>query len=379
MSERTVQSAPMPAASADFRTWVLAAVFVAVFDVAITRTPVLWGPTTFEYTRDLTRQQFAQTYQATRALYAPTPAARRMVILGNSRAFIGLRPRLLEAALAERGSAAHVDNLAIFGAGLGDEEVLSRHLAHDDGTLVILTLDATDLLDTAALPLAGAPSRLLDIGFRDGPLPPRDVTSRVARWTRTVWPLFRFHEFARAAITDRVVPEAGEPFPEHFATLQAVFAYRNGARAPLVEAAHAAWRADPTLARFVTYLQQASPEHLELVRARTLQAVEPGPDSPGVRVLRVLLDRLAKHRAVVVLVPENPILAQDRTGEFHRAGLSDRVVSIIKTETDARRIRLLDLRRTLGQEAFMDFDHPVPVLGGFEQLMAAEISRADGA
>jgi hypothetical protein len=241
----------------------------------------------------------------------------------------------------------------------------------------VLTLDATDLLDTTALPLAGAPSRLLDIGFRDGPLPPPDVVSRVARWTRTVWPLFRFHEFARAAIADRLVPEAGTPFPEHFADLHAVLGYRYGPRAALAEDAYSAWRANPSLERFVAYLQQASPEHLELVRARTRQAAEPGADTRGVRTLRALLDRLASHgRALIVLVPENPILEQDRAGELHRPALSDHVASIVKAEAAARGIQLVDLRRALGMEAFLDFDHPIPELGGFEKPLAEEIARA---
>jgi hypothetical protein len=380
---KAVESACTPAASGQARTWVLALGFVALFDVAITRTWILWGPTTFEHTRDLSRQQFGQTYRATRALYEPVPAPRRVVVLGNSRAYMGARPGLLEAELAARrgGAETRVDNLAIFGAGLGDQEVLARHLPRDDSAAVVLMLDATDLLDTTALPLSGAPSRLLDVGLCDGPLSPPDQMSRIARWARTVWPLFRFHEFARAAIADRLLPEApSAPFPDHFADLHAVLAYRYGGRAPAVEVAYGAWREQPDLARFVAYLEQASPDHVHLVRARTRQATKPGSDGPGVRVLRVLLDRLAERRhALVVLVPENPILNDDVTGEFHRPGLSDRVASLVGAESAARSIPLADLRRALGVPAFLDFDHPVPGLAGLERRIAEEIARANGA
>ncbi len=110
---------------------------------------------------------------------------------------------------------------------------------------------------------------------------------------------------------------------------------------------------------------------------RTRQAAEPGTEARGVRTLRTLLDRLAaRGRALIALVPENPILEQDRAGEFHRPGLSDRVASIVKTEAVARNIQLVDLRRALGVEAFLDFDHSIPELGGFEKPMAEAIARA---
>lgn len=369
----------MAAARSDVRTWTLAVVFLALLTAGITRTALLWGPTSFENTREVTLLAFAQTYQAARGIYAPPRAARRVAVLGNSRVYVAARPALVEAALGAATRDLAVENLGIFGAGAGDQEVLSRHLHYLDPALVVLTLDPTDLLDTRALPLEGVPARLLDIGFADGPIPPADAGVRVARWGRTLWRLFRFREFTRAVLADRVAPDpSAAPFPDRFAGVDAVFRYMDGPRAPAVEAAYRAWRAAPTLPGFVRYLEVASPSHLQLVRARTREARDLTPDSLGMRVLDVLLGRLRRlpGRAMVVLMPENPLLRADVAGEYHRPGLSDEVVALVAASARAHGIALVDLRASLPAEAFLDFDHPMPDLSGFQRLLAAEIARA---
>src|SRR5262245_18059821 len=219
----------MAAARSDLRTWGLAIVFLALLDAGITRTALLWGPTSFENTRELTLLAFAQTYQAARGIYAPPLAPRRVAVLGNSRVYVAARPALVEAALGPAARDLAVENLGIFGAGAGDQEVLSRHLPYLDPALVVLTLDPGDLLDTAALPLEGGPARLLDIGFAVGPIPPPDEGVRVERLARTLRRLFRFRAFTRAVIADRVSPDpTAAPFPDRFADANAVFTYMDG-------------------------------------------------------------------------------------------------------------------------------------------------------
>jgi hypothetical protein len=364
-------------------TWVLALGLAAALDAAITRTPVLWAPTAFETTRDMSRVAFAQSYQAARTLYAPEPAARRVVVLGNSRAYLGARPALVEAELQRLGvdPGVRVDSLAIFGAGLGDEEVVARHVPRLRPALVVLTLGASDLEDTPALPLAGTPAHLLDVGWADGPLPPPDAAARLERWGRTVWPLFRFREFARAALADRLVPgPADPPLPDRFADMHAVFAYmQRGADPSPVDAAWAAWRAAPSLRTFVAYLERESPANLALVRSRTRdERVPADAAAPGRRVLDALLDRLAAlpAPALVVLMPENPILAEDAAGEYHRPGVSDAVAGLVVAAAARDGVRVVDARTWLPAEAFLDFDHPIPDLGGFHRPFARVIADA---
>jgi len=41
-------------------------------------------------------------------------------------------------------------------------------------------------------------------------------------------------------------------------------------------------------------------------------------------------------------------------------------------------VPLVDARRWLGAEAFLDFDHPLPGLGGFYEPLAEEVARVYG-
>ena len=371
-----------PPAASEPLTWVLAGIFVLAIGVAVTRTSVLWGPTTFEHTRDMSRIAFAQTYQATRGIYAPAPASRRVVLLGNSRIHLGARPHALEAELAGLGGAnLQVENLGIFGAGLGDQEMLSRHLGRLEHRLVVLTLGVSDLLDTPALPLAGVPSRLLAIGWSDGPLGPDDMAVRTDRWARTLWPLYRFREFVRAALVDRVgdgsFPE-GDGFPAEFPTTRDLFRYMYGARGDAVEASYQSWSRAPTLPGFVAYLEATGGGQLDLVRQRVRATAVLDEASRGARVLDVLLGRLAglPGERLVVILPENPLLASDTAGEFHVPGSSDAAVALIRGSAARHGIAVVDGRRWLGAHDFLDFDHPIPYRTQFLRPLAEEVVHA---
>src|SRR5207249_2348150 len=215
-------------------TWGITLVVLALLDVGVTHSLLLWGPTAFEDTRDMRRVVFAQTYQAARKIYAPDPVVRTPVaLLGNSRIFLSARESFVQPELARLPAArdASVVNLGIFGAGLGDQETLVRHLGRLHPELVVLTMGTSDLLGTAASPLAGEPARLLRVGWASG-VEPRDTpVERVDRWIRTLWPLYRFREFARAALEDRLArrPDPG-PFPDHFASTRALFDYIHGSK-----------------------------------------------------------------------------------------------------------------------------------------------------
>jgi hypothetical protein len=373
---------PPTGAAASPRTWLLSATFVAVIGAAITGSRILWGPTAFENVRDLRHTAFGQTYQAARKIYFPArDALMHVALLGNSRIFVAAPDGLVRRELARIAPAldGRVDNLGIFGAGVGDLEVLSRHLGHLRPSLVVVTLGGTDVLEDPSSPTANVVARLLRIGWRDGPLEPRGQEARLDRWLRTAWPLYRFREFARAAIEDRVWPPPDDgPFPDHFPSTRAVFDYMHGEKGAQVEAAYRAWRARPTLAAFVAYLSVGSAGHLDVVRRRAREGRLPGPGADTVRALDALLERLGRGpgRALVLLMPENPTLELDVTGEYHRPGASDAAEALLEQTAARHRVPFVDGRRWMPAEAFVDFDHLLPELSGFQTPLVEEIVRA---
>jgi len=372
----------MRATSHPVAVWLLALVFVGVADVAITHTRVLWGPTAFEHTRDLRHVVFAQTYQAARAIYADDDPRPSVVLLGNSRVWLGARERLVQEALDRRlgAPAVRVHNLGIFGAGLGDQEMLVRHLPRMAPRLAVVTLAGTDLLVTGTTPLAGVPAQLMRTGWTDGPLAAPGTAARLDRVTRMMWPLWRFREFARAAIDERVVGSpAAEPFPDRFADTRALFRWVHGAEeGDAVERLYESWKTERTLARWTAYLEVGSAGHLSLVRERVRSGGSPEQDGLAARCLDAALDRLARAgiATVVVLMPENPVLAADAGNEFHRPGVSDAAAALVTTIAERHAARVVDARGWMPVEAFVDYDHLFPDLSGFQEPLADEIAYA---
>jgi hypothetical protein len=363
------------------RTWILALLFLAVIDVGVTRTAVLWGVTRFEYGRDPSQLAFAQTYQATRAAYAPPDdAADAVMLLGNSRIWLAARPAFLRRELERLVQAAPpIENLGIFGANVGDLEMLSRHLVRRRAGLVVVAVGGSDLLGSGSALASGVPARLLRIGWDNGPLPSGPLTARADRLARTMWPLYRFREFTRAAIDDRVWPTVTpEPFPDAIPSTAALFRLMYGERGPAVESAYRDWMRAPSLDAFVRYLESSGGGNLELARARAVEARTFDAGSPGVAVLDALLARMAaaSWRTVVLLVPENPILAEDRDGVFHAPGFSDRARDVVASTAARHGIAFVDARAWMPASGFLDLDHLLPDLSGVQRPLAEVIVHA---
>jgi hypothetical protein len=378
-----MQRSSGPAASAF--TWMLALLFVVLIDVGVTRTALLWHHTAFENSRELSETVFGQCYRAARMIYAPDSAtATHVAVLGNSRIAIPGYAAYVEPEIERLAPGSHVslDNLGIFGAGLGDLEMLSRHLPALHPAGLIIALGTDDLLATEATdanPLANVPARLFNIGWRDGPLLAHDDAERVDRWARTVWPLYRFHEFARAVVADRIAPQADAgPVPPRFANTMALFERMHGDRAGQVEAAYRAWRGAPTLDRFVAYLQIGSGGHLDMVRKRARVRATVDANALTARLLDRILARAERYhwKAIVLVMPENPILAQDANEEYHHRDFSDRATALLGELAARRGATIVDARRWMPMEAFLDFDHLLPYLSGFQKPLAAEIVHA---
>src|SRR5262249_3987661 len=129
-------------------TWLLSVVFLVAIDLLITRTPPLWGKSETWLKSGIERAYVWQTYGVARKLFYPRrPAAVRVEILGNSRVWFPARDATLERALHERAPQldVRVDNLAIFGARIGDFEIISRYLPAVHPSLVIVALSGADL------------------------------------------------------------------------------------------------------------------------------------------------------------------------------------------------------------------------------------------
>ena len=362
-------------------TWLLALVLVACIDAAITRTSLLWGPTAFENSGEL-RLVFPQTYQVARKIYAPEgePAV-RVALLGNSRVQLALKEHRLERALAalrpERE--ARVSNLGIFGAFMAETEMVARHLDALDPSLVVLAVGAPDLVREPTHPAGQGPMDLLRIGFRDGAWTESSWTERVDRWLRTVFPLYRFREFAREAILDRVLGrrDPGPP-PQEFASRAALFTHLYGERAPEVGGAFASWQREGGLDAYARYLEVASPGHFARGKARAREGLRVTGETRGVRILDALLERLARsgRPVLLLLMPENPILAQDLEGTYHTRGLADEAAALARESAAAHGVPVVDARGWLATDRFLDFDHPIFQLEALEDGLAREVLRA---
>ncbi len=359
-------------------TWLLALALVVVFDGAITRTSLLWGPTAFEHSGGV-RLVFPQTYQVARKIYAPAgDPDLRVALLGNSRVVLAVRERRLDRAFAAVRPDLEIatSNLGIFGSFLGETEMLARHLGALDPDVVVLALGAPDLIREATHPPGEGPMDLLQIGFRDGSVAASGVGEKIDRWLRTVWPLYRFREFAREAILDRLLarPDPGAP-PEEFATREELFAHLYGDRADAVAAAFRSWQTQGGLARYARYLETASPGHLVRGKERAQSRDPLTRETPSVVALDALLAGLAAGDppAILVLMPENPILAEDVDGDFHRPGLSARAAGIARELAASHGIPVVDARDWLPADRFLDFDHPIFELEELERRLAQEI------
>ena len=359
-------------------TWLLAVVFLVAIDAAITRTSLLWGPTAFENSGGV-RLVFPQTYQVARKIYSPERDADvRVALLGNSRVVLAVKEKPLERALGRirPGLDVDVSNLGIFGSFMGDTEMLARHLEPLDPSVVVLGLGAPDLTRELTHRGGQGPISLLRIGAWDGPLQNASLGERLDRWARTVWPLYRFREFAREALLDRVLGrEDPGPPPDEFETRHALFRHLYGSRADAVNDAFRDWQRARDLGAYARYLETASPEHLARGkhRARSREALT--RETPAVVIFDALLDRLARsgRPTIVLLLPENPILAEDTSGEFHRLGLADQAARLVDEIAESHGVAVVDARRWLPAECFLDFDHPIWNLGALERPLAKEI------
>ncbi len=361
-------------------TWALAALFLLLIDRLVAGL-ILWPVASFEDTRAFDRIVFGQTYRAARKLYAPQPAGKvRIALLGDSRMQMAVRDESLERAIGERrpGVEAKVHNLAIFGAGIGDLEMLARHLDSNDIDLAVIGIDHANLQATAISGLRNVPASLLRTGWEDGPLV-ASATQRLDRWLRTVWPLYRFRELARAAIVDRFWPDpTSEPWPERFPSMSSFLDYVHRGHYDDAEDAYRAWQREPTLRTFVSFLEVRRADYVKWVRQRAAGTRAVDADGAAAEVLEYLLKRLVAGgiEAVVLILPENPLLSEDDAGEYRNAESARRGAEVIEQIAARHGVDVIDARRAMPASAFFDLDHLAPDVAGFEPYLAERLVDA---
>jgi hypothetical protein len=363
-------------------TWVLAAALLVLIDFGLTRTPFLWSKTDLWTGEGIGALAFWQTYDVARKVYRPRPAAAvRVALIGNSMMWFPAREPYLQRELGRvaPGLDARVDNLSFFGAHIGDMEIVSRLVGRLDPTLVVIGLGGSEIVPSTWGELVNRTGRFLEVGWRGGPLP-ETASETVNRWLKTAWPLYRFRTYARYVIRDRVFPSHDDrSFPDHFASSAEFFTFIHGRRGLRYDAAYRRFEQEPTLENLLDYL------HLRYGGAQVLNEPSPDPallrpDSPGVRTLDAMLERLAGSRArvVVLLMPENPLLEADREGLYHRPGFSDRAAEIIRAVAVRHGVAVVDGRRWMPPTSFVDLVHLMPDLGGFQKPLVEMILEQSG-
>jgi len=372
MSEGRPQESPW--------TWTLGAVFVLLFTAALTQPPFLWRPLQVERTRELGRLVAGQTYAAARKIYTAPDDRRKVFLLGDSRIrILPEREARLMRALAERGLP-HVEvrNLGIFGATISDVEVLLRHLAAARPDVVVLAIDGLTLLPSPLSELRNVPSRTLDIGWRDGPLPAAGWLERAQRWLRTAWPLFRFREFVRLSLYDGLDRERPPELPLTRLTPRQLFEYVHGERAGAVEQAYLAYLLDPTLATLTRYLEVERKPYVDWMRARAALRQPLAADAPAARVLAALCERLpVGARTVFLLPPRNPLLReQDTAAELWRPQAQAAADELVRRTAERCGARVVDGSEWLPATDFLDYDHPLPDTPRLEEHLTREIAHA---
>ncbi len=362
-------------------TWALALFFLVLIDAAITRTDILWGPTAFENSGGL-RMVFPQTYQVLRKIYRPEGSFdSRVALLGNSRLALSIEPSGVERAIARLDAerSVGVSNLAIFGAYVGDTAVLARHLGALDPELVVLTLGGAELSRSVVNPNGTGPNSLLKIGWTDGVVPAAGFGERLDRWARTVWPLYRFREFAREAILDSVLgrPDPGPP-PKNFETRLDLFRHLYGERAENVYALHQKFLTDRTLSNFVDFVNLTNPGHLKRQFEREKTRVDVSEDWEAVIALDEMLGELtaAHDKVVVLLMPENPLLDLDTQERYHHPNQNEQAAQVSIKLAKKHGVPVIDGRRWLPVDCFLDFHHPLFEPQLFEDRLSKELLNA---
>jgi hypothetical protein len=303
-------------------------------------------------------------YQMTEILAAlhggpidPRPA----VFMGNSQMDALIYPlsrtaEVLQRAGAPRGTRAFA--FTIFGTAPTDAEVLSRDIDSLRPGVVVFGLSAPDVGTTLERAREMPVTHNLDVGWRDGLVPPADLEARLERWARTGWRLYRYRRFFRdllivpdeprtpAALLEIDVSER-ESYERMFGRERAdqLMALRGGfERAERFE----------DVERFIRELR--GPDYLTGLRERW-RTVD--PQALQLEALRRAAEQVRRGggRPVWLLIPENPAFELDPEIGAEVRRRSDQAAEAVRAAAAQSDVPVLDVRRTVPARRFQDLNH----------------------
>jgi hypothetical protein len=227
--------------------------------------------------------------------------------------------------------------------------------------VVVFGLSAPDIGTTLARAREMPVTATLDVGWRDGLIPPIDREARLDRWVRTGWRLYRYRRLLHDLI---VVPSerrtsadflgAFHPPAEHIEHMV------GGERARAVMALRPGFERGDRFEEALPYLEALrGQDYLAGLRERW-RALVPQPLQLEALSLAAHHVRQAGGRPAWVLLPENPLLDRDPEIGAEVRRKSDEVAALLRAAADELRVPVLDLRTLLPPSRFADLNHTLP-------------------
>lgn len=363
------------------RRGLLAAVLLlALLEIAVRRfdlfTPLV--PDTLPQTLfAAVNSQVTDVVRALRPQTGETRPGRPVVLLGNSQMDLGSRPLpLLRDELVRAGAPADTRLLPLFvyASTLTDAEVISRSLGDVAPGLVLLGVSAPDVATSPERARATPVARILDVGLRDGLLPPADLEARLDRWVRTGSELYRY----RTLFSDLLLPTAGPRVPRSFgdqphSKQEFLEAFAGEERARELAALRPGFERGEdwdAVARYVDALQ--GPAYLPGLRERWRTLVVEPIQLAALERFAINV-RAAGGRPAIVLVPENPLLERDPEVGAQVRRRSDDAASALQHAATLAGIETIDLRHGFAPAGFLDLNHLFYQHGGLAPRLADEL------
>ena len=363
------------------RLGLLGAVLVLIaVDVVVARVDVLGRLAPGSRPTSLLASITRQLVDVASALSGRQPAT--VVFLGNSQMEAAVRPLgALRGHLVAAGAPADVSaaSLCVFATAPTDAEAVSRHFGRLRPRVAVLGLSAPDL----ATPLARARDmplrRLLDVGWRAGPVPPAGLEERLDRWARTVWHLYRYRQLFRFVLFPPDEPRTPASRLEATLSLRELLVESYGAeRAHDLLSLRQAALASGTWPAIAAYVDALRGEGYRAGLRERWHGLEPADVQVEALHRFAANTRAAGTLPVWVLLPENPWLERDPVVGAEVARRSGRVAERVRAEARAAGVPLVDLRDALAPRAFLDLNHLAYNRGDLMPALAAGVAAAVG-
>jgi hypothetical protein len=353
-------------------SWLVALALLLGLDAAILKSGLFFRPWAFESSRDPAVTLIAQSFSITRKMNTPTRSGhRRVVMLGSSRAMMGAWNEAgMETRIPPSADPIQFDNLAMFGAAMPELAAIARWTARAHPDLALVAIGPAELLTPSGPAHSG--TRLLRRGWSWKDLATGEsLTTQLDRILRSTWQLYGYREFIRAALADLLMGRWKPEPPVDFRSIEEFHQRMRPDEAERAATTYQSFLEDPHLERYLAYLgpDRLAPYH------RAVAGWEE-PSASALVALDKTLARLTESGAstVILLMPQSPLLAEDKTGELHRPELEALAVQAIRDTADRRGVAVIDARAWIGADRFLDFHHLMPGLSGFEDRLAKEIT-----